>query len=110
MRPLFEFQAPSRALVTGGAGFLGSALCAQLRAAGVEVHALDDLSAGQSSWSAGREGLHQRRVDVSRAEDVARILFDAGPFDVVFHLAAKVGVRAVLEDPEAARRENEAAT
>jgi UDP-glucose 4-epimerase len=38
------------------------------------------------------------------------VLKECGPFDVVYHLAARVGVRAVLEDPEAARRVNEEAT
>ena len=110
MRPLFEFQAPSRVLVTGGAGFLGSALCSQLRTAGAEVFALDDLSAGGAALAAPIEGVHLRRVDVSRSEEVARVLTEAGPFDVLFHFAAKVGVRAVLDDPEAARIGNEAAT
>ncbi len=110
MRPLFEFNPPSRALVTGGAGFLGSALCARLLSAGSEVHALDDLSAGQAWRLPEAERLTLHRMNVRGAEDVARVLFDAGPFDVVYHLAAKVGVRAVLEDPEAARHVNEAAT
>lgn len=110
MRPLFEFNAPTRALITGGAGFLGSALCARLLEAGAEVHALDDLSSGEASRLPVSERLTLHNVGVQSSEDVARILFDAGPFDVAFHLAAKVGVRAVLEDPEAARQTNEDAT
>ena len=110
MRPLFDLTPPSRALVTGGAGFLGSALCARLLSVGVEVHALDDLSAGRAGRLPESERLTLHPLDVSRAEDVARVLFDAGPFDVAYHLAAKVGVSAVLEDPEAARQENESAT
>ena len=110
MRPLFEFNAPSRALVTGGAGFIGAALCERLVAGGAEVHALDDLSAGWAGRLSEGDRLVLHSLDVGRTEDVARVLFEAGPFDVVYHLAARVGVRVVLEDPEAARRVNEDAT
>ena len=57
MRPLFDFKAPCRALVTGGAGFLGAALCEQLVARGALVHALDDLSAGRAERLSEGEGL-----------------------------------------------------
>lgn len=110
MRPLFDFKAPCRVLVTGGAGFLGAALCEQLVARGALVHALDDLSAGRAERLSEGERLILHHLDVRCVEDVARVLFEAGPFDVVYHFAARVGVRSVLEDPEAARRMNEETT
>jgi len=110
MRPLFEFSPPQLALVTGGAGFLGSALCARLLEAGAVVHVLDDLSAGLKERLPLNDRLVLHRLDVKSVEDVARVLFDLGPFEVAYHLAARVGVKAVMEDPEEARRVNEDST
>jgi UDP-glucose 4-epimerase len=88
-----------RALITGGAGFIGSHLAERLIAEGHEVAVLDDLSTG-SSKNIERLLGHDRfsctidsvnnEAAVSRAIDVA---------DVVFHLAAAVGVKLVCDRP-----------
>ena len=105
--PLFEPMAERRVLVTGGAGFVGAALCARMAMQGAELHVLDDLSSGHSERLENLPGVTLHAVDVSRTDRVARVLLDEGPFDVIFHLAARVGVRTVLADPEEARRVNE---
>lgn len=102
-------HAPRRALVTGGAGFIGAALALRLARAGWRVVALDDLSAGdrarlRAAESPALEFVHADVCERARtAELVAR-----GAFDAVFHLAGCVGVRRVLADPAACARSNRA--
>jgi len=105
--PLFEPLAKRRVLITGGAGFVGAALCARMSSQGAEVHVLDDLSSGQFGRIEGLPEVVFHSLDVSQADCVARVLVNEGPFDVLFHLAARVGVQAVLADPEQARKVNE---
>ena len=104
--PLFEPSAAGRVLITGGAGFVGSALCARMASQGAEIHVLDDLSSGRAERLEGL-GVNLHSLDVSCEDAVAEVLLREGPFDVIFHLAARVGVRTVLADPEGARRVNE---
>jgi len=88
-----------RALVTGGAGFIGSHLTEELLHCGWRVRVLDDLSTGRRGNLAhldGREGLtffHGSATDPALLE---QLIADS---DVVFHLAAAVGVRLVVEQP-----------
>ncbi len=99
---------PGRALVTGGAGFIGSHLVEVLLAAGAEVTVVDDLSTGresnlQSARAAGGDRLRFLRADLRDAlPDLAR----EEPFDQIYHLAAAVGVDLVLRDPVAAIETN----
>ncbi len=76
-----------KALITGGAGFLGSALSNALAADGNTVYVLDDLSAGD------RDSV-DRRVIFTRGDvrDVPRLWTLLAGVDVVFHLAASVSV------------------
>ncbi len=110
-----EFHPPATQalLVTGGAGLIGSRVTRQLRSLGHRVVVADDLSAcGPERLAGGPDaGLIGclRRVDVSRAGVFHDLLRSAGPFDTVIHLAARVGVRRVLADPEACRKEHQAA-
>lgn len=84
-------------LVTGGAGFIGSHLVELLIAQGRRVVVVDNLSTGR------RENL--RHVDPTRfvfihatvSEAVPRL--ETGAFDEIYHLAAAVGVRLVIEQP-----------
>ena len=88
-----------RALVTGGAGFIGSHLCELLLADGWEVFVLDDLSTGSSENVAGlrdRPGFHLVVESVLSRAVVSELVHKV---DVVFHLAAAVGVRLIVEQP-----------
>ncbi len=86
-------------LVTGGAGFIGSHLVEALLAAGRRVLVLDDLSTGSlDNLNAVRH--HPRlRVVVDDVANEARLRELIDEADEVFHLAAAVGVRLVLDDP-----------
>jgi UDP-glucose 4-epimerase len=90
---------PERCLVTGGAGFIGSRLCEELLAAGHRVHAFDNLSTGSlANLTAIRDhpGFSFERADILDAAAVDRAVSGA---DRVFHLAAAVGVRLIMERP-----------
>ena len=88
-----------KALVTGGAGFIGSHLSELLLADGWEVYALDDLSTGNLRNIAHlreRPGYHLV-VDSVLAPSIVNELVHK--CDVVYHLAAAVGVRLIVERP-----------
>jgi UDP-glucose 4-epimerase len=90
-----------RALVTGGAGFIGSGLVDALLARGDEVIVLDDLSTGRRSNLDDALGRGARLVegDVREAAAVSSALDDGAGFDAVFHLAAQIDVRRSVADP-----------
>jgi UDP-glucose 4-epimerase len=83
-----------RALVTGGAGFIGSNLADALLARGHEVHVLDDLSKGRRERLADAVDLHV--ADIREPDEV----FDAVRPEVVFHLAAQADVRSSVDRPD----------
>jgi UDP-glucose 4-epimerase len=88
-----------RALVTGGAGFIGSHLSEHLLDQGNEVFALDDLSTGGEAnifHLRHREGFHLVVDSVLSPSVVSELVHRS---DVVFHLAAAVGVRLIVEQP-----------
>jgi UDP-glucose 4-epimerase len=89
-----------RALVTGGAGFIGSNLVDSLLARGDEVTVLDDLSTGKREnlerALAGGASLVEGTITDDR--DVAEA-FEAARPDAVFHLAAQIDVRRSVADP-----------
>jgi dTDP-glucose 4,6-dehydratase len=85
-----------RAVVTGGAGFLGSHLCEVLLARGDAVVCLDNLSTGDDANIAhllGRPGFEFHQVDVSNHIDVP------GPIDAVLHFASPASPRDYLDLP-----------
>jgi UDP-glucose 4-epimerase len=82
-----------RAIVTGGAGFIGSNLVDALLARDAEVHVLDDLSKGVRENVAAPAELHV--ADIREPDAV----FDAVRPEVVFHLAAQADVRVSVERP-----------
>ncbi len=88
-----------RALVTGGAGFIGSHLTEALLAAGHEVAVLDDLSTGRLENLAAVDGEPGLTVTVGTIRDEPLVRKLVSSADVVFHLAAAVGVRLILERP-----------
>jgi dTDP-glucose 4,6-dehydratase len=84
------------AVVTGGAGFLGSHLCEELVEAGHEVICVDSLISGSTQNLArvlGRPELTFRHADVSSPVDLP------GPVDAVFHLASLASPRDYLQFP-----------
>jgi UDP-glucose 4-epimerase len=88
-----------RALVTGGAGFIGSHLSELLLDEGWEVYALDDVSTGSLDNVAAlreRPGFHLVVDSVLNHAVVNELVHKC---DVVFHLAAAVGVRLIVEQP-----------
>jgi UDP-glucose 4-epimerase len=95
-----------RTIITGGAGFIGSHLAQRLADAGHGLTLVDDLSTGRRSNI-------QPLLDDGRAELIvgkaAEVLADPGVLrgvDRVFHLAAAVGVKLVVDDPAAMIRTN----
>jgi UDP-glucose 4-epimerase len=89
----------SRALITGGAGFIGSHLAELLLAEDVEVYALDDLSTGSEANVARlteQAGFHLVVDSVLSPAVVSELVHKC---DVVYHLAAAVGVRLIVEQP-----------
>ncbi|HEY6379305.1 MAG TPA: NAD-dependent epimerase/dehydratase family protein [Candidatus Dormibacteraeota bacterium] len=84
-----------RTLVTGGAGFIGSALVDALLAAGHDVTVVDDLSRGLREQVAATADLHV--LDVTDS-GLAAVVARARP-EVVFHQAAQIDVRRSLSEP-----------
>lgn len=88
-----------KVLITGGAGFIGSHLGEALMDAGCGVTVVDDLSTGSLEnidSLMGREGFQFVRESV-RNSDTMAVLTDR--CDVIFHLAAAVGVQLIVDKP-----------
>ncbi len=88
-----------KALITGGAGFIGSHLCDQLLARGDRVIALDNLSTGRHSnieHLLGRNDFEFVLGSILNADLMDDLMARA---DAVFHLAAAVGVHLIVEKP-----------
>jgi UDP-glucose 4-epimerase len=83
-----------RALVTGGAGFIGSHVVAALLERGDEVHILDDLSKGKLENIPADAELHISDIREPNA------VFDVVRPDAVLHLAAQADVRVSIERPD----------
>jgi UDP-glucose 4-epimerase len=86
----------NRAIVTGGAGFIGSHVVDALLAGGREVSVVDDLSSGSAANVPAGAELHQLDIVDGRALSA---LFEQLQPDAVFHLAAQASVVASVEDP-----------
>ncbi len=96
-----------KVLVTGGAGFIGSHVSQQLLCRGHEVAIIDDLNDSYSPHSK-LENLSAVRAtrsiafhvcDIRDSEKVSRVMQDERP-DAIVHLAARVGLRPSLADPQ----------
>ena len=96
-----------RAVVTGGAGFIGSHLVDALLERGDDVAVLDDLSSGRRERVPDGVPLHV--VDIADAPATAAALAEARP-EVVYHLAAQVDVRRSVADPALDAQRNVAGT
>ncbi|WP_053371887.1 NAD-dependent epimerase/dehydratase family protein [Paenibacillus sp. FJAT-27812] len=84
-----------KALVTGGAGFIGSHLTDMLIESGAEVHIIDNLSTGSKNHVNPAAKLHV--VDINH--DMASKIIETERPDVVFHMAAQVDVQRSITDP-----------
>src|SRR4051794_7691868 len=85
-----------RALVTGGAGFIGSNLVDALLARGDDVAVADTLVTGRRENVAAAADLHEVDITDTLALDEA---FAAAQPELVFHLAAQIDVRHSVADP-----------
>jgi UDP-glucose 4-epimerase len=85
-----------RALVTGGAGFIGSHVVDDLVARGHEVHVLDDLSSGRRENVSAAAHLHV--IDLRDAAAVDRLVADVRP-QIVSHQAAQASVSISVKQP-----------
>jgi UDP-glucose 4-epimerase len=84
-----------RALVTGGAGFIGSHVADLFLDRGYEVAIIDDISSGRRENVPEKAILHEMSVTSPDAASVVR----EGEFDVLVHLAAQMDVRRSVADP-----------
>jgi UDP-glucose 4-epimerase len=101
----------SRALVSGGAGFIGSNLVDALLAGDWEVDVIDDLSTGctENLESALARGARLHRLDIRDTSALSRTVAASAP-QVIFHLAAQIDVRRSVLDPAYDARTNFEAT
>jgi UDP-glucose 4-epimerase len=88
-----------RFLITGGAGFIGSHLADELLGRGDHVHVLDDLSTGSIDNLRHLKGRPEFGYTIDSAANAPVVAELVDSADVVFHLAAAVGVQLIVESP-----------
>ena len=88
-----------KALVTGGAGFIGSHLCEALLKRGDDVWVVDDLSTGRFENIAHLEDDPRFHYTIDTILDERVVGEATEKVDVVFHLAAAVGVAYIIDNP-----------
>jgi UDP-glucose 4-epimerase len=88
-----------RALITGGAGFIGSHLAEALLAQGHEVTIIDDLSTGRFENIAHLAGQPRFRFVIDTITNEVVLDRLASESEIIFHLAAAVGVALIVQDP-----------
>jgi UDP-glucose 4-epimerase len=89
----------AKCLVTGGAGFIGSHLTERLLAAGHQVTVVDDLSTGRRENLAAVAWHPNLRLVQGSITDQIVLTEAVRDAEVVYHLAAAVGVKLVADDP-----------
>jgi len=100
----------SRALVTGGAGFIGSHLAEGLLANGREVVVYDNFATGQRPFVEGIDRHPDARIVTGDVLDAEALRSAMTGCDTVFHLAANADVRFGLDDPSRDFTQNTQAT
>lgn len=91
-----------RALVTGGAGFIGSHIAELLYRSGWRVEVLDNLSSGEKANVPAGATLHSG--DIRSDADVRAVMRET--FDIIVHCAAQTSVERSMKDPELDRQVN----
>ena len=90
-----------KALVTGGAGFIGSHLVDALIERGDDVVVIDDLSTGRREnleQASGRGAPTWSKLDITRMPAASGVFDERRP-ELIFHLAAQIDVRRSVADP-----------
>ena len=106
-RPAFRLRSRQRrALITGGAGFVGSHLAESLLELGYAVTALDNLTTGRRENVEHLLGEPSFELEIGDVVDSRLTSALVSRADVVFHLAAAVGVKLILSDPIGSLRTN----
>src|SRR3954454_4587176 len=88
-----------RILITGGAGFIGSHLSDELLARGHDVHVLDDLSTGAIGNLRHLQDHPRFAYTIDTADNFPLLAELVDEADLIYHLAAAVGVQLVVESP-----------
>jgi UDP-glucose 4-epimerase len=88
-----------RYLITGGAGFIGSHLSEELLRKGHEVFAVDDLSTGSIENIRHLKGNDRYHYTIDSCGNVPMMAELVDSCDRIFHLAAAVGVKLIVESP-----------
>ena len=91
-----EYQ---KALITGGAGFVGSHLAKSLLDAGKQVIIIDDLSTGNMDNLKNYDNHKNLEIIISSVLDEKILEQPVRVFDVIFHLASSVGVKLLMQQP-----------
>src|SRR5262245_22156055 len=86
-------------LITGGAGFVGSHLAEELLRRGQEVSIIDDLSTGSIHNIQHLKAFDRFHYTIESCADVRVMAELVDACDAVFHLAAAVGVKLIVESP-----------
>src|SRR6185436_13174826 len=88
-----------RVLLTGGAGFVGSHLADALIAEGHSVIVIDNLSTGSIDNIAHLKGHKNFEYVIDAVENTQLVAELVDRADVIYHMAAAVGVKLIVEEP-----------
>tara|TARA_Y100000310_G_scaffold339103_1_gene430750 strand:- start:10542 stop:11567 length:1026 start_codon:yes stop_codon:yes gene_type:complete len=102
IKVFFHGETTMNYLITGGAGFIGSHLAEALISKGHKVVIMDDLSTGSIQNIAHlrtNEKFKSIIIDLTTAEGVAQLREEIDDADVIYHLAAAVGVFNIIKEP-----------
>lgn len=86
-------------LITGGAGFVGGHLAERLLGAGHSVHVIDDLSTGSMDNISHLKGLPDFSYTIESVDNVQLMAELIDEADIIYHLAAAVGVQLIVDSP-----------